>query len=302
MKKIYYSLILLIVLICLSCSQPVEIKTTEIKDSLIYIRGEDSNQQDLISSATGFLIAKEDSWFSQKYFVLTAKHSIKEGINSTKFKSIPFKLAEEHVPDDQDWISRAKIYKGSKNESTLDLIVDLDGVDVSIISFNSNQELPIPFVSYHKPIPQEKLILHGFIRCIVSNSQNKFFSYHSTEGEIADLNYINRVEREEDYKNTLLEKLKNTDKEHEKEKNGIDIRYSNSSRGGMSGSPIVIKSDNREIIVGIQNRKLKSDNEPNTCVLDPQTPYSYGTSMYKILSANNFPENIKKLIKIDKIL
>jgi hypothetical protein len=303
MKKTSFFPIVFIALICSSCGDPTvtkQIEKTQAKESLVYIRGEYSNGQELISSGTGFVIARQDSFFTRKYFVLVAKHSTKEAGLSAKFKVVPFRFAEIHVPDRQEFINKTPIYKGSENESKLDLIAELDGIDVSVMSFDSNQELPIPFVSYHKPLPQEKLVMHGFIRCIVSNRQNKYFSYHSTDGEMADLNYINRVEQEVNYRNELLKKLENIDTEHKKEGYGIDLRYSNPSREGMSGSPITTNLNNREVIVGIQNRKLKNKDEPNTCQLDPEKAYSYGTSIDKILSARNFPENVMKLMKIER--
>jgi hypothetical protein len=302
MKYTHFLLITLIALTSFSCDHPTETKLAQVEESLVYIRGEDSNQQDLISSATGFIIAREDSLLSKKYFLLTAKHSIKESGLSAKFKAIPFRFAEKYVPENQELMNRTTIYQGGENELKLDIVADLDSIDVSIMSFDSNQELPVPFISYHKPISQEKLKMHGFIRCILSKRQNKYFSYHSTEGEIADIEYINRVEKEKSHRNNLLQKLDNTDKEHTKQGNGIDLRYSNPSRGGMSGSPITTytSTGNKSVIIGIQNRKLKSEDEPNTCALDPEKPYSYGISINKILSAKNFPEGIKKLIKIDK--
>jgi hypothetical protein len=302
MKYIHLLLTMIVSLTCFSCDHPTETKPGQIEESLVYIRGEDFNQQDLISSATGFIIAREDSLLTKKYFLLTAKHSIKESGSSAKFKAVPFRLAEKYAPGNKELINKTKIYQGGENELKLDLVADLDGIDVSIMSFDSNKELPIPFISYHKPLPQEKLVMHGFIRCILSERQNKYFSYHSTEGEIADIKYINRVEQEENYRNNLMQKLDNTDKEHAKQGNGIDLRYSNPSRGGMSGSPITIYTNtgNKAVIIGIQNRKLRSEDEPNTCALDPEKPYSYGISIGKILSAKNFPEGVTKLIRIEK--
>jgi hypothetical protein len=302
MKIMYFFLIILVSLTFFSCDSSTEKEIAQIEQSLVYIRGEDSNQQDLISSATGFIIAKEDSFFSNKYFLLTAKHSIRKSGSSVNFKAIPFWLAEEYILDKQKFMNKTKVYQGDKNELKLDLVVELDDIDVSIMSFDSNQKLPVPFISYHKPLPQKKLAMHGFIRCILSERQNKYFSYYSTKGEIVNIEYINRVEKEESHRNSLIQRLNSIDEKHKKQGEGIDLRYSNPSRDGMSGSPITVysKAENKAVIVGIQNRKLISEDEPNTCALAPEKPYSYGTSINKILSAKNFPENIKKLVKIDR--
>jgi hypothetical protein len=224
MKKLSYFLILLNTLVCVSCKQATEIKSTRIEDSLIYIRGESSEQPDSMSSATGFVIARDNSWLSNKYFALTAAHSVKSG-QSLNFKAIPFRSAKK-IDDlyTQEKQFEAKIYTGSENESNIDVIANLKDIDVSIISFSSIQELPIPLISSHNPISKEKLKMHGFIRCIRSSSQNKFFSYHSNEGEIADSQYIKEVEPDTVYsdeskefirfKEILIKKLEDIDKKN----------------------------------------------------------------------------------------
>lgn len=302
MRRIYYLLILLTFLYINACIHSLNANSTNIKDSLVYIRGEDSNQQDILSSATGFLIAREDSLIgtNKKYFILTAKHSVENFRKDIKFKAIPFQLAQIYLPLKGEWNGKNIIYERDKEDINMDLFVNLDDIDVSIMTFNADQELPIAIVSSQQPLLLKKLSMHGFIRCVMHDSQNKKFSYYTTTGELADLKYINRAEKEEDRKQELLRKLEIADREHEDDKGGIDLRYSNPSRAGMSGSPITIHVEsNKTIVVGIQTNKLKNNDEPNTCALDPQTPYSYGISIKKILSSKNFPDSVKKLMKIE---
>jgi hypothetical protein len=76
--------------------------------------------------------------------LLTLKHSIKESGLSAKFKAVPFRFAEKYIPDNQELMNKTKIYQGGENELKLDIVADLDGIDVSVMSFDSNQELPVP--------------------------------------------------------------------------------------------------------------------------------------------------------------
>jgi hypothetical protein len=305
-RIIGYLTLILIFLSLHSC------RNLSAQESLVYLRGKDSNGEELVPTATGFIIARKDSFFDKEYFVLTTKHSI-EGIGKSKtFKAIPYLARKTYVPQpEESTISNAQTFQvDDTNEFNVKHIEDLDNLDVSIISFTSKLDLPVPYISMSKPIRKNNLLIYGFVKCNFENTQSKIYAYHKIKGHIlVDKDILEKKDGtiRQDGKE-ILERIKLSEEKYEIEKQNIDLRYSNPTKAGMSGSPLVNTQNNEERIVGIQlaNYSFEEgvDNVDN-CLVAPERigidTRSYGTSMEKIMQASNFPQYIKELMKLEPL-
>jgi Trypsin-like peptidase domain len=273
-----------------SCGKEPGNPNPNIENSLIYLKIDLSENKPDGSppdkSTTGFIIARENN----KYYILTAKHGVK---NANRISLIPYVAKEEKQVDrktQQDFGSEYVFTSNDKNSLSVDSEIDLEGVDASIISVNTDNKLEVAKVKTTLAKDDKQLIMYGFVSCSNANSMNRDYFYHKTSGNF----FTGQEFKDKDSKN-FLDSLK---KSEEKKKMMVDndMKYTIPAKDGMSGSPIV---DSSGEVIGMQIAIFSPQDAfiASNCTIQPDNKVSYGISMQKILAAKNFPSNVKSLIE-----
>jgi Trypsin-like peptidase domain len=282
--------LILISILFLTGSCGKESEKPNIENSLVYLKIDLSEDKPDGSppdkSATGFIIANENN----KYYILTAKHGVK---NSNKVSLVPYAAKENKKIDQkiqQDFGSEYVLTSSEKNALSVDSEIDLEGVDASIITVNTEKKLEPAKIKNALSRDNKQLTIYGFVSCSNEESMNRDYFYHKTSGNF----FTGQEFKDEDSKNFMASLKKSEDKKKITIDN--DMKYTIPAKDGMSGSPVV---DSSGEVVGMQIAIFSPQDAfiASNCTIQPDNKVSYGISMQKILAAKNFPSNVRDLIE-----
>jgi hypothetical protein len=297
-----FVLILLLVPNIFSCEKKEQSLCRKIDDSLVYMRGEKQDGGEALNAFTGFIVAKKNLKATTRYYVLTAKHNLQDRNVGTVFNAIPFLLKESMIFKKGYLENRSLFFSSHDNQFEIIDIKDIGEIDASIISFDSNKNLPIACIKSSKITSDstEKIEIEGFVKCPNEISDNKYYFKHRKRGEFFGADKFRRkLEKNTDEDTKANLRKMHSDEETIKslfDKQGINLRYEIPSKTGMSGSPIY--NENFQVVALHSKSFLpKIGQEVDKCTVSPQTPYGYGLSMEKILSAH-FPDDVRKYMNI----
>ena len=303
MNKIYSLLLItLFTPYLLSCEKKEPISCEKTDNSLVYIRGEKQDGEEELNAFTGFIIAKEKLKGTNKYYVLTAQHNLKDKNEDTVFKVIPF-ILRRSVVFKKGYLKNSNLFLSvDNNQFRIEEIKNIGTLDASIISFTSNSNLPVACIKSSKLTSDsnQKIEMAGFVKCPNEDSENKYYFKHGKSGVFFSQSKlsqkIEKVINEDEIK--YLQIMENMEKSERNvfSQKGINLRYEIPSKYGMSGAPVF--NENHQVIA-LHNKSFRPElgREVDNCTVSPQTPYSYGISMEKILSSD-FPDSIKRYMSI----
>jgi hypothetical protein len=260
-------------------------------DSLVYVKN------GLNKSVTGFVIANEGN----KYYVLVPKHIMSNSQTVLLFPHLNRKIKNvnnlEEFGSSSVFTSEKYLLPASK--------VDLEEIDVSIITINTDDKLNIANLEIN-PDSGKTLEMHGFTRCSASSevnsdgkdSENKDYFYHKTSGEFfrkEDIQKLPEINRGDNQKFTA--ELQASEEEN-KMMARHDMRYRLPTTVGMSGSPVL--NSNRRVTgmqIAMYEPQVDAAKALSNCTIQPALRVGYGVSMQRIFASRNFPENLKKLVQ-----
>jgi Trypsin-like peptidase domain len=286
------------------------ISCNKVEDSLVYIRGE-KNEKETLNVLTGFVIAKEVSEKYNKYFALTASHGL-NGEKNVIFTATPFSFKKTFLVKD-GYLKGEKVLKSqNENKFRIDTITPVGKLDISVVSFNTNHEIPVACVSSSraKSNDNSKLQVKGFVMCEgisennITEFHNRFYYMHTGNGKLLSNEMLKeQLKSSDDFERNFY--LKMQEVERSSKDNLADeetyTRHTMPVVKGMSGSPIF--DDSQQVVFAIHTNEYLGEKRPgvtlntNDCSMSPLNQHGYGISMEKILSTG-LPDNVRKIMSV----